>query len=259
MNPSVGTSSPSAPTSCDSAAVYTNTHGSYGTAGGGGGNGGGCSLVQCGSSQYCPGSPCGSGGTQYCCTDSGGTHPCCTNGSPIIIDTADEGFHLTGVTEGVQFRNRVGDQLINISWTDARFHNAWLALDRNGNGTIDALSELFGNYTPQPPSATPNGYAALAVFDELRNGGNGNGIIDPGDAVYSALRLWVDRNHDGVSQSDELFTLPAAGIFSIELHYFEDKRVDRYGNQFRYRSWVINKDMHSDPRCYDVFLLEEMQ
>ena len=225
----------------------------------GGGGGGGCQVVACGASSFCYNAPCGNNGTEYCCTDSGGTHICCTNGSPIIIDTVNEGFHLTGVTEGVNFRNVTGDAPIRISWTDPQFHNAWLALDRNSNGQIDALSELFGSYTPQPSSDHPNGYAALAVFDEPKNGGNGNGIIDPGDAVYSSLRLWVDKNHDGISQLEELFTLPEAGIFAIDLHYVESRVTDAYGNQFRYKSRVLDSNKHSDPRCYDVFLLEELK
>jgi len=149
---------------------------------------------------------------------------------------------------------------VKISWTDPRFHNAWLALDRNGNGQIDDLTELFGNFTPQPSSPNPNGFAALAVFDELQNGGNGNGVIDPGDSVYSSLRLWVDVNHDGISQSDELFTLSAAGVFALDLRYFDDKRVDQFGNQFRYRSRIWEeRQNHLDQRCYDVFLVVEIK
>ena len=187
--------------------------------------GGGCALESCGVSQYCPGSPCGNAGTQYCCLDSGGFHVCCTSGSPIIIDTASEGFHLTGLADGVRFRNRPGDQLLKISWTDPLYKNAWLALDRDGNGTINALSELFGNYTPQPQSEEPNGFAALAVFDRRVNGGNENGLLDPDDTVFSFLRLWIDKNHDGISQPEELFTLPTVGLFAINLHYRESKRV----------------------------------
>jgi hypothetical protein len=162
------------------------------------------------------------------------------------------------MTEGVRFANEIGGPLNNISWTDPRFHNAWLALDRNGNGQIDALSELFGNYTPQPESPDPNGYAALAVFDDPRNGGNGNGILDPEDAVYPLLRLWVDLNHDGISQKNELFTLPEAGLFSISLHYHEARKTDQYGNQFRYRAAVRDRNNETREACYDVFLLEEM-
>jgi hypothetical protein len=146
---------------------------------------------------------------------------------------------------------------MQVSWTNNAFNNAFLALDRNGNGMIDSGAELFGNYTPQP--APPqgqrrNGYAALAVFDDPANGGNGNGKIDPGDAVYSSLRLWVDKNHNGISEPDELIPLAAAGVFAIDLNYIELVRFDQFGNLFHYRTNIENAAERSDPRCYDVYL-----
>src|SRR5579883_3659702 len=122
---------------------------------------------------------------------------CCYNGTPIVIDAFKEGFHLTSEIAGVNFHIHRNGPLYRVSWTDPQWHNGWLALDRNGNGTIDDFTELFGNLTPQPPSRTPNGYAALAVFDDPANGGNGNGVIDPGDSVYDKLRVWIDANHKG--------------------------------------------------------------
>jgi len=111
-----------------------------------------------------------------------------------------------------------------------------------------------------PPQPAPqqgehrNGYAALAVFDDPANGGNGNGKIDPGDAVYSSLRLWVDKNHNGISEPDELIPLAAAGVFAIDLSYVELWRFDNFGNIFHYRANVDDSAGHSDPRCYDVYL-----
>ncbi len=50
--------------------------------------------------------------------------------------------------------------------------------------------------------------------------------------------LWTDRNHDGLSQSDELASLASSNISDISLDYRESRRQDRYGNRFRYISAV---------------------
>jgi len=183
-----------------------------------------------------------------CC----GWEPCCPS-SPIVIDTKNQGFHLTSMQGGVKFT--VSANLVQTSWTDPDYANAWLALDRNGNGTIDDAGELFGEFTPQPPSQNPNGYKALAVFDDPRNGGNGNGKIDPGDAIWPSLRLWIDRNHNGISEPSELIPLSEAGIFSISLNYSLSKKTDQYGNEFRYVANIQDQYGHQDPLCYDVLLM----
>jgi hypothetical protein len=182
-----------------------------------------------------------------------------TNCSPIVIDTEGEGFHLTSAENGVSFDIRGTGHPVQIAWTDAAYRNGFLALDRNHNGTIDNGTELFGNFTQQPKSLTPNGFLALTEFDKPENGGNGDGIIDQRDAVFSHLVIWIDENHDGISQPSELHTLPELGIFSVSLNYQESRRTDDFGNIFRFRA-KINSSGQENPSdagrwAYDVFLV----
>jgi hypothetical protein len=183
--------------------------------------------------------------------------------SPIIVDTEGEGFRLTSAQTGVAFDISGTGHPVQLAWTDGHFHNAFLALP-GPDGLVHNGKELFGNFTPQPQSAHPNGFNALAQFDKPENGGNGDGIIDVLDAVFSKLRLWIDENHDGICQPEELHRLPELGVYSLSFSYVESRRTDQFGNQFRYKARV-NPGERRDPRdqtpsgdpgrwAYDVFL-----
>lgn len=173
---------------------------------------------------YCP---------TYCTGSTCEGHP-----SPILIDLENDGIHLTGLGDPVWFDIDADGMLDLLSWTNR--DESFLALDRNGNGTIDNGGELFGNVTLLSNGTRPlNGYQALAELDSWVFSGNGDGHLDAADPAFSSLLLWTDSNHDGISQPEELQTVNQAGVRRIDLDYRRSRRTDQHGNIFAFlgRAW----------------------
>jgi hypothetical protein len=131
--------------------------------------------------------------------------------TPLALDLDGNGVRTMSGIAGAVFDVNADGQAESVGWLSNT--DAWLALDRNGNGLIDDGSELFGSGTTMPDASKAlDGFAALRVLDS-----NQDGVIDSNDAAFGKLSLWVDANSNAKTDPGELRTLTQAGIQSLSL------------------------------------------
>jgi hypothetical protein len=163
-------------------------------------------------------------------------HPDC---SPLLIDTNGNGFALTWARNGVDFDLNADGRRETVGWTRKDSDDAWLAMDRDGNGGIDSGAELFGNVTRGCNGETAaNGFEALKLLEKDCFGPSvQDGIIDSRDAVFQQLLLWHDSNKDGKTITEELVRVSESPLRAINTNYVTVSRM-RKGNEIRQISFV---------------------
>ncbi|WP_299587786.1 calcium-binding protein [uncultured Microbulbifer sp.] len=125
---------------------------------------------------------------------------------PLVLDLNGDGVGLTALAGSNAYFDLNGDGFATLtSWLSS--DDGFLALDRNLDGQINDITELFGS-----PERT--GYEELGDLDS-----NADGIIDINDERYSELLVWQDKDGDGISQAEELVSLTDIGIVSISLSH----------------------------------------
>ncbi|MCK9546573.1 MAG: hypothetical protein M0Q25_07685 [Sulfurospirillaceae bacterium] len=162
---------------------------------------------------------------------------------PLILDLNGDGVKTTSLDNSNAFFDLSGNGMSNLTgWVDKS--DGLLVYDRNNNGKIDDINELFGN-------ESKSGFEALKEFDS-----NKDGKIDSKDSIYEHLKVWQDVNGDGISQADELKTLSELGITSINLNSTLTN-VDSNGNRIKAVS-LLTKNSFIKPinssRFYEVRL-----
>ena len=156
---------------------------------------------------------------------------------PIILDLDGNGIQITSLHDGVQF-DANGDMIkTGTAW--AGKNDGLLVLDRNQNGLIDSGQELFGDETILANGKKAlHGFEALAeldigslqkvlttteteegpvIVDEEKILGAADGVFDKNDLAFDDVRIWMDENQDGISQTNELKTLEELNIQSIQI------------------------------------------
>ena len=132
--------------------------------------------------------------------------------TPIILDLNGDGVRTLSIADGVKFDIFGDGQAVNTGWVSGG--DGLLVLDRNHDGAINDGSELFGSSTKLANGErASDGYAALRELDT-----NSDGVISSADAAYADLRIWVDSNSDGISETGETKTLESLGIASINVN-----------------------------------------
>ncbi len=136
---------------------------------------------------------------------------------PITFDLDGDGIELTHYAGGAQFDITGSGQTVRTAFVTGG--DAFLALDRDGNGRITSGKELFGDQ-----NGAANGYEELRKLDS-----NQDGVINRLDKDFSKLVLFRD-NGNGIQEEGELIGLKEAGISEISLGYRNVHQAAKGGN-----------------------------
>jgi Ca2+-binding RTX toxin-like protein len=127
---------------------------------------------------------------------------------PIVLDFDGDGKSLTEMADNKVRFDMNGDGIADkTGWIEQG--DAFLALDRNGNGKIDDIKEI--SFVADKEGAKTD-LEGLAAFDS-----NGDAVLNGSDARFAEFRLWFDNNANGVTDAGELLSLAQAGVASVSL------------------------------------------
>jgi protocatechuate 3,4-dioxygenase beta subunit len=146
--------------------------------------------------------------------------------TPIAIDLNGDGIHTIAREDMTGSFDLLGSgKAIQTGWLSKS--DGFLAIDSNGNGQIDDISELFGGISKGA------GFAKLASYDS-----NNDGVVDASDSNFASLLIWQDANSNGKTDAGELITLAQAGVTSLTVAHTELPFLDANNNLHLERSSV---------------------
>ncbi len=170
----------------------------------------------------------------------------------LVIDLEGDGLHLSDLTYPVTLNLDGTDR--TLTWTSTGQREAFVWLDRTGDNRPQS-GEILGAGVLHGPAIVPgSGFGDLQSLDRNATTGNGDGVLDRNDPVWSLLRLWVDFDHDAVASADELSTLKHWRIRALFTKPEIQNHLD--GGLNLHASWAEvkrSKKLHGEPpRTYRI-------
>jgi hypothetical protein len=131
-----------------------------------------------------------------------------------------DGVRTLSYSSGVQFDLNASGHKVQTGWVSST--DGLLVLDRNHDGIVNDGSELFGSSTKLANGQkAKDGYQALSELDS-----NGDHLITKADKQWDELKVWVDKNSDGITEAGEMVTLDSLGITQLNLAAEKTSSVD---------------------------------
>ena len=178
-------------------------------------------------------------------------------GSPIVIDTEGNGIRLTNaarVRSSISTAMEQKNVWVGLDWvrTMRGWHSIEMAMARS---TMAPNCLVISR--PNRKRATRMVFWPSRNLIRVRTAAMTMASSIAADAIFFNLRLWQDKNHNGISEPDELYTLASLNVKALELNYKDSQRMDQHGNQFKYRAKVRDtSDGNVGRWAWDVWLVQ---
>ena len=157
--------------------------------------------------------------------------------SPLVLD-----LDFDGKLNLVDVWNEKTPIHYDINGDGVKTRSGWVSptegllfIDRNGDGIVTDGRELFSEFSWAYSLSDPvekrfsDGFSALNQYDK-----NADTVIDKNDPVFNYLKVWIDRNMNGISEKNEMVSLSSLNIESFDL-FFEKSGdpLHESGNEVR--------------------------
>jgi hypothetical protein len=134
----------------------------------------------------------------------------------------------------------------------------------DSDGKVRSSRNLFGDKMEVNGTTYPDGFQALRALASKDCGSSDarQRYLGPwdGDLYNSKLKIWVDRNRNGVTDENELRSLKEAGVVALNTCYIvHNQDADAFGNGTAMRSAFLYQDGDEDITGDEAEILKRLE